>query len=274
MWNLWYVTSISISLILLGCAEEQQRYEQTLPIVDTFSVAAPATEPAVPKTLYDTVGVDFLMGKFDPAKHPKFVEIAAQYADRPGLYMRREAYDAFMAMHRAAQAAGVQLIIRSAARNFERQRQIWEAKWTGTRTVEGGENLAETTPDPVARAKKILLYSSMPGTSRHHWGTDIDLNAFQNSYFDNGKGKIVYNWLTANAAQYGFCQPYTDKANGRTGYEEERWHWTYLPLARPFTTQAAKKLHNSIISGFKGSETAPRVDVVGNYVLGINNACE
>ncbi|NJK84501.1 MAG: M15 family metallopeptidase [Saprospiraceae bacterium] len=48
---------------------------------------------------------------------------------------------------------------------------------------------AATTPNPQERALKILKYSSMPGTSRHHWGTDIDLNSFSNSYFEQGEGK-------------------------------------------------------------------------------------
>jgi zinc D-Ala-D-Ala carboxypeptidase len=54
-----------------------------------------------------------------------------------------------------------------------------------------------------------MQYSSMPGTSRHHWGTDVDLYALDDIYFTYGDGKIVYDWLLANAANYGFCQPYT-----------------------------------------------------------------
>ncbi len=51
----------------------------------------------------------------------------------------------------------------------------------------------------------------MPGTSRHHWGTEIDLNALNNKWFENGKGLKVYQLAYKNAAQYGFHQPYTAK---------------------------------------------------------------
>jgi len=49
----------------------------------------------------------------------------------------------------------------------------------------------------------------MPGTSRHHWGTDVDLFSLDNKFFESGDGKIWYSWMVQNAAKYGFCQPYT-----------------------------------------------------------------
>ena len=80
-------------------------------------------------------------------------------------------------------------------------------------------------PEPVERARMILTYSSMPGTSRHHWGTDMDLNKDNNGYFATGEGLKVYEWLQAHAHEYGFCQPYTPKGPNRPeGYNEEKWH--------------------------------------------------
>ena len=38
--------------------------------------------------------------------------------------------------------------------------------------------------------------------------------------------------VTANASRYGFARPYTAGRSG--GYEEEKWHWSYLPLSRKF----------------------------------------
>ncbi|MBK8672515.1 MAG: D-alanyl-D-alanine carboxypeptidase family protein [Bacteroidetes bacterium] len=29
----------------------------------------------------------------------------------------------------------------------------------------------------------------MPGSSRHHWGTEVDINALSNAYFSTGEGK-------------------------------------------------------------------------------------
>ncbi len=241
--------------------------QSTPPAADSLSANDPLPAPT------DTFSLDYLMGRFDPAAHPDFVRIAPEHCDKPDMYLRRDAYEAFVRMYEAARADGIRLIIRSATRPFAHQKRIWEAKWRGERLVDG-MNLAEAIPDPVQRALKILEYSSMPGTSRHHWGTDIDLNAFENSYFENGEGKQIYDWLVAHAHEYGFCQPYTPKGPDRPwGYNEEKWHWSYRPVAARLVALARQRLTDDMISGFEGSETAPAIRVVERYVLGINKAC-
>jgi LAS superfamily LD-carboxypeptidase LdcB len=110
----------------------------------------------------------------------------------------------------------------------------------------------------------------MPGTSRHHWGTDIDLNSLENSYFEVGEGLKVYQWLLQHAHEFGFCQPYTSKATGRTGYEEEKWHWSYTPLSVPLLQQYMNTITLEDISGFQGSETAAQLDVINTYVAGVH----
>lgn len=218
--------------------------------------------------------LDYIMGKFEPAKHPDFTIIEAKYASRNGMYLRKEVYEAFQKMYNAAQKDGIQLVIKSATRNFYSQKQIWEGKWTGQRKIENGKDASKTYPNPTKRALKILEYSSMPGTSRHHWGTDIDMNNFTNEYFEKGKGLKEYEWLIANGATFGFCQPYTAKGTARpNGYNEEKWHWTYNPTAQLLTAQAKSQLKAKMISGFKGSDTAMEIDVVEQYVLGINKDC-
>lgn len=228
-----------------------------------------------PIALDTSIQLDYIMGKFKPTKDQRFVQIAPKYANgRKDRYLRKAAYDAFLKMYEAAKKEGIELKIISATRNFATQKIIWEGKWTGKRLQEGKENLAKTTPDPVERATKILKWSSMPGTSRHHWGTDIDLNALNNAYFEKGKGLKIYKWLTANASSFGYCQPYSPKDAIRpNGYNEEKWHWSYLPLAKPLTDQAKLRLKNEMITGFKGAETAVEMQVVDHFILGINEAC-
>jgi LAS superfamily LD-carboxypeptidase LdcB len=176
-------------------------------------------------------------------------------------------------MYKAAKKEGITLKIISATRPFLHQKRIWEAKWSGVRKVEG-KNLSETIKNPVERALKILEFSSMPGTSRHHWGTDIDINTLTNEYFEKGQGLSEYNWLVANAASFGFCQPYSPKgADRKEGYNEEKWHWSYLPLAKKLTDQYKLRLKDKMINGFKGAETATEIGVIKKYVLGINQDC-
>ena len=207
-----------------------------------------------------------LLGKFSPSKHRAFVRIDPQYANRKGLYLRKEAYAAFKKMHVAARKAGVHLVIVSATRNFYAQKSIWERKWTGKRKVKG---LNSQLTD-LQKATVILRYSAMPGTSRHHWGTDIDLNHLENDYFAQGKGLKIYQWLRKNASTYGFFQPYTSKAKGRTGYEEEKWHWSYAKTARQMHAAYQQRVTHQTISGFAGSGTAKKLHVIQHYVNGIS----
>lgn len=266
-----------VVLVALGCQmRENTTGNETKPVVSES--APPSTEVAIapdepPTAPGEDFTTDYLMGKFDPAQHPEFTLIAQKHASRSDMYLRKDAYDAFIRMQDAAKQEGIRLLIISATRNFDRQKQIWEAKWTGAQPV-GGQNIAKTIEDPVKRALKILEYSSMPGSSRHHWGTDIDLNDLNDAHFQTPEGRKVYEWLRAHAAEYGYCQPYSPQGKDRPhGYHEEKWHWSYMPVSKTLTEQARKTLKDELISGFKGAETATSIGVVKKYVLGINREC-
>lgn len=199
-----------------------------------------------------------IMGDLNPSTSESFVEISSQHANRSGMYLRAEVYGAFLKMLRAAEKEGYRIQIISATRNQHRQKQIWESKWDRY----GGDHLA--------RARRILQYSSMPGTSRHHWGTDFDINNLSNDYFESGEGKQLYQWLLKNAGEYGFFQPYTGYGKYRdAGYREEKWHWSYYPLAQRFQRAYNHVVTYDDIRGFKGSELAGELNVINDFVNGI-----
>lgn len=202
-----------------------------------------------------------LLGHFAPESTPGFVRIDRAYTRKPDIYLRSAAYAAFEQMHAAAKAEGIQLEIVSATRNFAYQKGIWERKWKRERYM-GWQDLN--------KVQDIMQYSAMPGTSRHHWGTDIDLNALENDWFERGEGKAVYAWLQAHAATYGFHQTYTAKASGRTGYAEEKWHWSYLPLSGPFLEQYLVEVSYEDLIGFSGAASAHSVRAIEDFVLGID----
>lgn len=218
--------------------------------------------------------VEYMMGKFDPASHPDFIAIPSKYRDEEIRYIRKDVLAAFIKMYDAAAADGIRIIIRSATRNFENQKRIWENKWTGKTKLEGNVNAYTDIKNEVERARKILEYSSMPGSSRHHWGTDMDFNSLENQWFEYGEGLKVYTWLQTNALKFGFCQPYSKMGSDRnTGFFEEKWHWTYMPVSQLITKQARAKLTNQMLAGFYGETTAGEIDIVNNYILGISPNC-
>lgn len=232
---------------------------------------SPQAERTQQVTSYDVI---HLTGKFDPAGDTAFVNIAAAYTTRTGIYLRKEAYKAFCLMADSAKKDGIILKIVSATRNFDAQKIIWEDKWNGRKLV-GGKYLNVSCPDPVTRAKTILLYSSMPGTSRHHWGTDVDINSVAPSYFQTAQGKKELQWLETHAAHFGFCRPYVPFGDKRsTGYQPEEWHWSYMPLAGPLLQEYLKTVTYNDIVGFDGDETVFEIRVIEQYVKGVNSDCK
>ncbi len=265
----WFVALPWATLLVVGCQHviQQQGAEGEADLAGSQLMVS--YDSAMQAETFDMA---YLMGQFDPAAHPHFETVDRQHADREGMYLRKDTYEAFRRMYEAALQEGIKLQIRSATRNFEYQKGIWERKW---RDLAGARSAVRLTrQERLNIALEILLYSSMPGTSRHHWGTDIDLNSFSNSFFEQGVGKVLYDWLQVNGSAYGFCQPYTAKDESRAyGYEEERWHWTYTPVSAHLTQMAVDSLTDAAITGFEGSDLASEIEVVQRYVLGIATRC-
>lgn len=199
---------------------------------------------------------DILLGKFNPAEKADFVRIDVQYTDKSCIYMQREAYGAYLKMRGDALKEGIELTIVSATRNYDSQLAIWNRKWD---RQSGSDSL---------KVRRIMRYSSMPGTSRHHWGTDVDFISVETGYWTHGQGLKAYRWLQANASKYGFFQPYTDDPE-RTGYAEERWHWSYCPISDVYTGMYSILIKPSDISGFNGAYLVEKLDIIKTHVLGI-----
>jgi zinc D-Ala-D-Ala carboxypeptidase len=206
------------------------------------------------------LNIDYIMGKFEPSTHPDFVKINPEFTNKTNIFLRTEVYNAFLKMYSDAAQKGVYLKIISATRNFDYQKRIWEVKFKKNRIKKVDQ-----------KVKDILLFSAMPGSSRHHWGTDVDLFSLDNFSYEKGNGKKIYDWLQKNASKYGFYQPYS--AGRNNGYQEEKWHWTYAPTSSLITNYLKTNFKNETIKGFSGAETAVSLDILNNYMLGINPEC-
>jgi LAS superfamily LD-carboxypeptidase LdcB len=163
----------------------------------------------------------------------------------PGAHclLHRDAAEAFLAMRAAAAQVGIELEAASAFRDFERQRQLWNAKFCGDRPLldEAGQPLDAMSLDPAQRVEAILLWTALPGASRHHWGTDVDLidraavlqgYEVQLSGEEYAPGAVfgrLNRWLDENMRNFGFFRPY---ASGKGGVRPEPWHLSFAPVAR------------------------------------------
>lgn len=264
------ITILGLCILAISCSENREVSDQK-PAQEVLNSSLELSQEDTITPAY--LSKDYLMGKFDPATHEDFSLIQAKHTDKEDIYMRTDAYEAFSKMSDAAKKDGIDFKIVSATRPFHHQKRIWEGKWNGQRKV-SGQDLSKTMPNEEERAFKILEFSSMPGTSRHHWGTDIDINDLENDYFESGQGLKEYEWLVANAGKYGFCQVYSEKGADRPhGYNMEKWHWSYLPVAEQLTNFAATQMNNQDIGGFDGDQTTENIDILNKYILGINPAC-
>ena len=157
--------------------------------------------------------------------------------------VHRDAADAFLAMREAAMQAGIELEAASAFRDFERQRQLWNAKFTGERPLldASGRLLDTASLAEPQRVAAILLWTALPGASRHHWGTDLDVidraavapgyevQLVAGEYAPGGPFGRLSHWLDENMRHFGFFRPY---ATGKGGVRPEPWHISYAPVAR------------------------------------------
>lgn len=213
---------------------------------------------------YVQVSENFLLGKIEFAEDSRFSLVAVNRSTK-SCYLLVEVNWAFEEMAAAAQKEGITLKVISGGRNFNMQKAIWEKKWNARRP--NFKTDKETALD-------ILKYSSIPGTSRHHWGTDLDINSLKPSYFASGKGKKEYDWLQKNAGSFGFCQTYDNKAStGRTGYSEEKWHYSYMPISSVILNQYNEQINYEKLADFLGGTTPKDIEVIRVFVNGISTNC-
>jgi LAS superfamily LD-carboxypeptidase LdcB len=160
----------------------------------------------------------------------------------PPCLLHAHVHTAFLAMRRAAAADGLDLAAQSSFRDFQRQLSIWNGKFSGSRPMNdaAGNRVDAAGLTPVARVDAILMWSALPGASRHHWGTDVDLidrNATLEGYQPQlipeefaagGPFAALAAWLEVHAARFGFFRPYRGV---RSGVQPEPWHFSFAPVA-------------------------------------------
>ena len=162
--------------------------------------------------------------------------------EHPRCVLHVEAVTSFLAMRDAATAAGIDLVAVSSFRDFDRQLFLWNRKWRGERPLldRSGRPVDVATLDDARKVDAILCWSAIPGGSRHHWGTDVDLidaasmpagyqvQLVPAEYAAEGIFGRLTGWLDANMSRFGFHRPY---ASAGCGAGVEPWHLSYWPVS-------------------------------------------
>lgn len=162
----------------------------------------------------------------------------------PACSLHYEVVASLLAMRDAALLDGIDLQVRSSFRDFQTQLGIWNAKWRGERPLydrEGRLIRRESLSDSEA-VDAILCWSSLPGGSRHHWGSDVDVidaaaippgykvELLPAEYSENGIFAKLSRWLDEHMETFGFFRPYREY---RGGVCPEPWHISYAPVSLP-----------------------------------------
>jgi LAS superfamily LD-carboxypeptidase LdcB len=148
----------------------------------------------------------------------------------------------FLAMRDAARADAIDLQAVSSFRDFERQVLLWNRKWRGERPLyaRDGSLLAHAQLSEAELVDAILAWSAIPGGSRHHWGSDVDVadgaampegyqvQLLPGEYAAGGVFARLTSWLDDNMARFGFFRPFGSE---RGGAGIEPWHLSYAPVA-------------------------------------------
>lgn len=164
----------------------------------------------------------------------------------PACLLHPQAVADFQALCGAAAEAGFSLAVASSYRSIERQCLIWNGKANGSRPVldSQGQPLDITRLDDYQQVQAILRWSALPGASRHHWGTDLDVYdkaAVAGDYRlqltcgeceGDGPFSALHRWLDERISRgesFGFYRPYQED---RGGVAPEPWHLSHRPSAR------------------------------------------
>lgn len=176
--------------------------------------------------------------------------------------IHRDLVDPLNSLIAEAAEAGFDFAVASGFRSVERQCLIWNAKASGTRPVMGDDGIPldihRLTPEQ--RLFAILRWSALPGTSRHHWGTDIDVydraalpegSVLQLTVEEcQGPFAAFHAWLDSRLAapDAEFFRPYVRSTGG---VAPEPWHLSFAPIAARYQQSLTKEQLRAFVASLE-----------------------
>ncbi len=140
------------------------------------------------------------------------VAVDGSLSTNKGLYLKKEAYDAYLNMLADANEQGINFLICSTYRSYGTQESIYF-----DHIYYHGIDYTNTV-------------SAYPGRSEHHTGWAIDITSKSMGY-DLLESFINYpegQWINDHCHEYGFIIRYPQGKTHITGYAYEPWHLRYV----------------------------------------------
>ena len=178
----------------------------------------------------------------------------------------------FLALQSAAKKAGFELTIASSFRDFNRQSIIWNNKFLGIRPVfNKQQKIVDVTKlNDSDKCMAIMLYSALPGASRHHLGTDLDvfdkaavsddykLQLTPDEYQQGGPFALLSDWLDIHLAQFGFYRPYQHDLGG---VAPELWHISHIKQSQLLVNKLSEQ---ALFQCIKNSDLQGKQAILNN----------
>lgn len=182
----------------------------------TYSESPEWTYAVSPNVIRNTQGYltlvspDFMLDA-DFIPHD-LVEVAAKKVNDSEL--RKEANDALNAMFAAALSNGLTLYVKSAYRNYQTQKTMFNNRL-----------------DSIGHNDGVLAY---PGSSDHQTGLGVDVLNYawtlkEGMTKEFGKTQEA-KWLAAHCYEYGYILRYMEDKEDITGIMYEPWHFRYVGI--------------------------------------------
>ena len=168
-----------------------------------------------------------------------------------------------------AREQGIEVKAISAYRSFQDQKRIWNLKASGQRTILDDHEKAIpfenfNLNDPVSTQQlifKILRWSALPGLSRHHWGTDLDIidqqklnqnpeykvQLIPSEYAPGGIFEELGKFLDQHLGSSDFFRPYRVDLGG---VAPEPWHISHTETAETFIEQISIDKFQNFLNEF------------------------
>ena len=202
-----------------------------------------------------------------------------------GYALHHQVVHAYTALREAARFAGFDLYALSSFRDFPTQLSIWNKKMRGEKPAYDSDGV-ELNPSSLSEEQlihSILRWSALPGASRHHWGTEIDVidkavlpenyrvKLLPDEYGHNGIFEQLNLWLEQNLHNFGFFRPY---ASDKGGVCTEPWHVSYAPISNWAHNAVSPELIQQalmdceILGKDKIMDALP--DIFNRYIVNIN----